>query len=141
MKTLSLVAVVAFTCFAGNLAANGEIFDVDWADFGCPGDKTAKFEEYLSYGADDYLSHGDFCYRVEVTCPEGVIGGFGTSLANDGGVGFGGGFDNPDSGTFCGWGGAHFRNSEFSHTCTFDGELKLEVEVKAVDYEKCEKED
>jgi hypothetical protein len=122
---LVLLCLFASSAFA-------QPFEVDWESFDCPGFEEAKYEQYLSYET--------FCYRVEVTCPEGVGGHFDVTLVSDGGVGFGGGGGNPTTGA-CGMNGGHFINSKFSHTCEFNDGAELELEVKAVGTNHCENEE
>ena len=117
-------------CLFANFAS-ADIFEVDWESFDCPVFEEAKYEQYLSYET--------FCYRVEVTCPEGVDGDIDVTLVSDGGVGFGGGVG--DLTGACGMNGGHLNNSKFSHTCEFNSGAKFELEVKAVGTNHCENEE
>lgn len=90
-----------------------------------------------------YLGNEEFCYRIKFRCDSEFVTPFGVELTcfcadnpnppdgptieADGGVGVNMFTDSGDG--FCGFGGAHLRNNEFSHSCSFeDGDVSLRVE-------------
>lgn len=87
-----------------------------------------------------YLGNEEFCYRIKFRCDEDFVTPFGVELncfceddpgppivEADGGVGVNMLVDSGDG--FCGFGGGHLKNNEFTHTCSFDdGDVSLRVE-------------
>ena len=81
-----------------------------------------------------------FCYKVELTCDDGVGGGMGLNMHPDGRLEGGYGFFVPGQPIDCGGHIFHLGNSKFVHSCAFDSGEEVDLEVKAAPIRRCAKE-
>lgn len=81
-----------------------------------------------------------FCYKVELTCVDGVGGGMGLNLHPDGRVEGSYGFFIPGEPTDCFGFFSHLGNNKAVHSCAFDSGENIDIEIKAANMRRCEDE-
>jgi len=92
-----------------------------------------KWEAFLT-------DESGFCYKVELTCDDGVGGGIELGMHPDGRVEGGYGFFIPEEPNDCGGFIVHLGNNKFVHSCAFNSGEMIELEVKAAPMHRCRKE-
>lgn len=122
-----LTAIIAIS-LSHVVSANG--VELGPYEFACDGPPTEL---------EEYIGNEEYCYRVEISCPEAFRGFLGMTVNRlDGGVGgFGGvngpGVDGiPENGDeeFCDMGFGHLRNKKIEHSCELLSGSKFELKIK-----------
>jgi len=92
-----------------------------------------------------HVTAGEICYRFEFSCDGSVNGNFGGCVNPDGFFDFGMGAQigdphEPSPGEpGCGTGGGHMLNDKVEHSCSLDGQGKVQLEVKEVRMVRCDR--